>query len=123
MNSRKIIVIACVILLAGCASYGTPEERLALNKTLPEYSLCEKLVFSTHAPDNVRAEWATELQNRGKDCTPYTAEFSIRKMQNSAAGAALLNYSGQMLAPRPMNNYPTQTNCRQMGGYFNCSSW
>ncbi len=126
MKKNTLIVLICVLFLQGCASYGTPEERMAKNKNLPDYTLCEKLFFATMAPEAIRAEWATELQNRDKDCNAYAATFAARSMQNSANTATLLNYSTQMLrAPQPMYapQMPMRTNCRQIGGSYNCTSW
>lgn len=127
MKKNTLIVLICVLFLQGCASYGTPEERMAKNKNLPDYTLCEKLFFATMAPETIRAEWATELQNRGKDCNAYAATFAAQGMQNSADSAALLNYGGQMLnSTQPMYispQMPTRTNCRQIGGTYSCTSW
>lgn len=126
MKKNTLIVLICVLFLQGCASYGTPEERMAKNKNLPDYTLCEKLFFATMAPEAIRAEWATELQNRGKDCNAYAATFAAQNMQNSANTATLLNYSTQMLrTPQPMYapQMPMHTNCRQIGGSYNCTSW
>lgn len=127
MKKNTLIVLICGVFLQGCASlYGTPEERIALNKTLPDYILCEKLAFATLAPEAIRIEWAMELQNRGKDCNAYAAAFAAQRMQESANSATLLNYSTQMLrAPQPMYapQMPMHTNCRQIGGSFNCTSW
>jgi len=115
--------LICALFLQGCASlYGTQEERIALNKALPDYILCERLAFATLAPGVVRTEWAMELHNRGKDCSAYAATFAAQSMQNSANTATLLNYSTQMLrAPQPMYGpqMPMHTNCRQIGGTFN----
>lgn len=104
MKKNTLIVLICVLFLQGCASlYGTPEERIALNKTLPDYTLCEKLAIATLAPETIRTEWAMELQNRGKDCNAHAAAIAAQRMQNSADLAALLNYSGQMLnSSQPM---------------------
>jgi len=126
-TSKILIAVACSLLLNGCVSmYGTPEERMAHNKTLPDYTLCEKLAVAALAPELVRAEWAMELQNRGKDCNAYAASFATQRMNNNAASAALLNYSGQMLTPQPMyipQQMPTRTNCHQFGGTFSCTTW
>lgn len=124
---KNILILIYSTLFIGCASmYGTPEERMARNKALSDYTLCEKLAVAALAPEEVRTEWAMELQNRGKDCDAYAAAFAMQRMNSGAASAALLNYSGQMLTPQPMyipQQAPTRTNCRQFGGTFSCTTW
>lgn len=105
----------CALFLQGCASlYGTQEERIALNKALPDYILCERLAFAILALGVVRTEWAMELHNRGKDCSAYAATFAAQSMQNSANTATLLNYSTQMLRVAAAYVWPTNAHAHKL---------
>ena len=48
--------------------YGTPQERAQKNSRLSDYTLCENMVIATLAPQQIREEWATELQKRQTNC-------------------------------------------------------
>ena len=63
----KMIIVALVFVISGCASYGTPEERAAWNRDAASYSLCERLALATSAPAIVRNELALELGKRDEN--------------------------------------------------------
>ena len=100
---KAITTILTLIILAGCAaSFGTPEERLAINKTSADLILCEKLALNTKVPEHIRNEWAIEVQNRGVDCSQFHSTIAynlMRKQEDERASQELLNYSTQMLKP------------------------
>lgn len=82
---KHLITIALVApaVLSGCASmFGTPEERRAANAALSDYALCEKLAIAVLSPEEIRNEWAIELERRGSDCNKYASTLNNAVLQN-----------------------------------------
>lgn len=121
MIKKAMLAVMFTMQLAGCASL-TPEERLARNKSMSAYSLCENLILSSE-PEYIRAEYEKEIASRGTDCNVYAPAIIAARQLRLQNAANLLNYSGQMLAPQQNFQPMRQTQCRQMGGVINCNSW
>lgn len=84
-GAQHSILVAMIVItiLPGCASmFGTPEERQVANAALPDYSLCENLAIKVLAPEEMRREWAMELDRRGSDCNRYAGMLNNKMLQN-----------------------------------------
>lgn len=105
MTSKESFKLVLLVTMAGCTSmYGTPEQRQRKNAALPDYSLCENLAVGTLAPQQIRAEWAMELQRRGADCSKYSVLLSKAVQQNQN----MMNNGSQMMQ-QPTSATPTQS--------------
>jgi hypothetical protein len=111
MKKNYFLIITSVISLglSGCnAMYSKPEEREAANRAMPDYILCEKIVIDGWASDEIRHEWAAEINRRGVNCGQYAALINTKIQQRNQSnqhlrevGTALLN--GQ---PAPVRSQP-----------------
>jgi hypothetical protein len=125
--SENLAMFTCSILvITGCASYGTPESRKMINKNAASYALCERVAVDTSAPYEVRTEWINELQGRGEDCSRFAAAINSAiaiEYQRQNMRLQLFNLSRQFLTPPAAPTYPSNMTCYQQGIYTNCSRW
>ncbi len=109
MRVEIFTLVLFAILLSGCTSmYGTPEKRQLKNAATPDYLLCESLAVATLAPQEIRAEWAMELQRRGVDCGQYAVMLDRAIQRNQA-----LTQSGLQAMQQPSNGAPNSASKRQ----------
>jgi hypothetical protein len=103
-GAYRFILFAAVAIAtqSGCASmFGTPEERQAVNAALPDYSLCENLAVKVLAPEEMRREWAMELDRRGADCNRYASMLNNKVLQNQRMlGMGLMLMQQPSIAPQ-----------------------
>lgn len=96
MKRHISYIIVVTTFLGACTSmYGSPEQRRLNNMSRSDYYLCEKLAMAALAPDEVRSEWAAELQRRGADCGRYAGAISNAMAQSQNA----MNVGLKMMQP------------------------
>lgn len=102
----KSLLIASILLLAGCASYsiygGDPAQRQLRNTWSANYELCERLTVATLAPQKIREEWTNEIASRGVDCSLYSATMHTAVNRDMP----VLRWSTQWAAPKMTQTIP-----------------
>tara|TARA_X000000950_G_C13475561_1_gene481612 strand:- start:93 stop:494 length:402 start_codon:yes stop_codon:yes gene_type:complete len=84
--------------------YGTPQERAQKNSRLSDYTLCENMVIATLAPQQIREEWATELQKRQTNCNQFAAQLNAR-VQSQRNNLALSQQLLEQSQPRTYDSF------------------
>lgn len=99
----KFVFVFVFIFISGCnLMYGKPEDRQIENSGLSDYGLCRKLTVATLAPEEIREEWAIELQKRGTDCRQYSNMLNSAAQKNQQlleTGVNMLQDSQQQAMP------------------------
>ena len=103
---RLITLLTSLILLAGCVTPKTVDERIQEIKQMDDYSLCYDV-----AKDVLTSGWAVdELKSRKVNCMNFKSLIIENRRQEISAGLSALALS-DALAGRPaqirnINNYP-----------------
>lgn len=104
-NIMKSLLIASILLITGCASYGIygdPAQRQLRNQWSANYELCERLAVVTLAPQKIREEWTKEIESRGVDCGLYVATTRTAVDRDML----FVRWSMQLAAPKMTSTIP-----------------
>ena len=108
---------ALLALLSGCA--GSPVARAEKpRRNFP--TRATKTFAGQRSPGTLRRPSKTRSRDRRVDCRPYAAEAARREAQ---AGAALNAYANSLQRNQVPITRPTQTQCYQLGGQLNCTTY
>jgi len=107
MNTiMRSLLIAPILLLAGCVSYsiygGDSAQRQLRNTWSANYELCERLTVATLAPQKIREEWTNEIASRDVDCNRYAATTHTAVNRDMP----VLRWSTQWSAPKMTQTIP-----------------
>lgn len=96
----KIVVIALLAILAGCATAPRPVDQLSI------YDVC---AVTLYGQGQRRSDAEYEAQRRGVDCTAYYPAIIAREQQRDQSTMDAANYFLRRSTPPPVT--PTTT-CR-----------
>ncbi len=102
----KLLLIASILLITGCTSYGIygsdPAQRQLRNQWSANYELCERLAVATLAPEKIREEWTNEVTRRGVDCNLYAATTQTAVNQD----LPFIRWSTKLATPKMTQTIP-----------------
>tara|TARA_A100001015_G_C14350304_1_gene466496 strand:+ start:124 stop:489 length:366 start_codon:yes stop_codon:yes gene_type:complete len=105
----RLLILLPLLILVGCATSLTPEQRMAKVKAMDNYSLCNVV-----ARNNLTGGLEImELQARKANCKLFQSQIVDARRREIQAGITMLALSdslaGRPVQPRSVDSYPLPT--------------